>query len=51
MKTRPVGPMDGRTERHDESFRNFANVPKNRGHFQYDLWTLSYLILDYTLNI
>jgi len=36
----------GRTERHDEAFRNFANAPENRGHLQYALGTLGY-----TLNI
>ena len=52
MKTRPVGAelihadrwtdgqTDRQTDRHDECFRNFANAPNNRGHFQYDLWSL-----------
>jgi hypothetical protein len=55
MKTRPVGVelnhADGRTDRHDEAFQNFAKALENRGHFQYDLWTLGCLIFRYTLNI
>jgi len=47
----PCRPMDGRTDRHDEYFRNFANVPKNREHFQYDLWRVGCLIFGYILNI
>ena len=42
---------DGRTDRHDEAFRIFANAPENSGHFQHDLWKLGCLIFGYTLNI
>jgi hypothetical protein len=35
MKLSPVGAelfrADGRTDRHDEAFRNFANAPKHTG--------------------